>query len=99
VQVSLRLDISRNENLIANTALAVLSCSIAFGAYITGIFGMNLDQTIYLQPKKGSFVGVTVASFAVIVVIFVVVYGYFRHTGVIPRRTGFSTASQRLGRK
>ena len=35
-QVSLRLDTSRNELLIANTALSILACSIAFSAYITG---------------------------------------------------------------
>eukprot|EP01034_Spumella_vulgaris_P025879 gene25879-32385_t len=53
--VSLRLDTSRNELLIANTALAVLACSIGFSAYLTGVFGMNLDNTVYLQFVKGGF--------------------------------------------
>jgi hypothetical protein len=36
-KVSLRLDTSRNELLIANTALSIFACSIAFSAYITGV--------------------------------------------------------------
>lgn len=86
--VSLRLDTSRNELLIANTALAVLACSIAFGAYITGVFGMNLDQTIYLMPQPNSFVIVCTLSFAVIPIIFVVIYGYFSAAGILPVRIG-----------
>jgi len=35
--VSLRLDTARNQLLVANTAFAVLACSIATGSYITGM--------------------------------------------------------------
>jgi Mg2+ and Co2+ transporter CorA len=78
------LDTSRNELLIANTALAILSCSIAFGAYITGVFGMNLDNTVYLQPVHGGFAYITSGSFAIMFVIFALIYGYLRYAGILP---------------
>lgn len=53
--VSLRLDTSRNELLIVNTQMAVLACCIGFAAFITGAFGMNLDNTIYLQYVPNLF--------------------------------------------
>jgi len=83
---SLRLDTSRNELLVANTAFALLACCIAVGAYIAGIFGMNLDNTITIQPKSGSFAAVWSGSTAAIVVMFVVVYGYLEWAGILPQR-------------
>jgi len=47
--VSLRLDTARNELLVTNTMFGVLSSCIAFAAYFTGIFGMNLDNTNTIQ--------------------------------------------------
>lgn len=84
--VSLRLDTSRNELLIANTALAVLACSIGFGAYITGLFGMNLDNVVLIQPLQGSFVTVAVCSLAVIALLFVSILLYLRQSGMLPLR-------------
>ena len=52
---SLRLDSSRNQLMIVNAVLSVLTCIIGFCAYITGAFGMNLDQVYTLQPVKGVF--------------------------------------------
>lgn len=84
--VSLRLDTSRNELLIANTALTVLSCGIGFGAYISGVFGMNLDQTNYLQPRENSFLIVTILSFIGVVLVFIFGYGYLKMAGILPER-------------
>lgn len=95
--VLLRLDTSRNELLIANTALAVLACSIAFGGYIAGIFGMNLDNTIYLQPMDNSFVIVTVCSFGLIVIIFFLIMHYFSWSGIFPRRLSMQGTSSGTG--
>ena len=89
--MSLRLDTSRNELLIANTALTVLSCGIGFGAYVAGIFGMNLDQTIYLQPRQGSFVIVTILSFVGICLIFILGFGYLKWSNIIPNRVKLGT--------
>lgn len=71
---------------MANTVLSILGCAIGFGAYITGAFGMNLDQVYYLVPAHNSFVIVTCCSFAAIVLIFVCVYVYFARLGVFPSR-------------
>lgn len=84
--VSLRLDTSRNELLIANTALSVLACSIGFGGYLTGIFGMNLDNVETIQPVKYSFTIVCVVSFSVIVIIFFVTISYLQYSGTLPSR-------------
>lgn len=43
-QVLVRLNVSQNELLVANTVVTVLATSIGFGGYVAGIFGMNLDQ-------------------------------------------------------
>ena len=54
----LRLDTSRNELLVANTAIAVLGCCIGLGAYVSGIFGMNLDNTYTFQYIPVSYIAV-----------------------------------------
>lgn len=85
--VSLRLDTSRNELLIANTALTVLACSIGFSAYITGIFGMNLDNVNMYQNESGLFAAITTVTMALIVIIFCSIMFYLRKTGMIPTYT------------
>ncbi len=82
--VSLRLDTSRNELLIANTALSIFGCSIAFGAYITGAFGMNLDNVDSIQPVRYSFTYVCVFSLVGICIVFFSIYGYLRYSGILP---------------
>ena len=92
--VSLRLDTSRNELLIANTALAVLACSIGFGAFITGVFGMNLDNVEYLQPKQNLFAVVSVTSCALIGFLFVGIMTYLRKSGMMPAIPSRETRSR-----
>lgn len=84
--VLLRLDTSRNELLIANTALTLISVGVGFGAYVAGVFGMNLDQTIYLEPKKNSFVIITVLSLVGVCLVYLLGYGYLKMAGIIPER-------------
>lgn len=81
------MDTSRNDLLIATTALEVLACSIGFGAYITGAFGMNLDNTITLQGRQYSFMVVTVSSFIAIVMVFCIALSYLQRNGILPTRT------------
>lgn len=45
IQISTKLDSSQNEVMLAQFSLSILLCSIGFSVYISGIFGMNLDQT------------------------------------------------------
>jgi Mg2+ and Co2+ transporter CorA len=81
--VLMRLDTQRNELLTANTCLTILSCAVAFGAYFTGVFGMNLDNTELIQPVKGVFTTVFSSSFLIIFVLFFAMLAYFELTGVI----------------
>jgi hypothetical protein len=87
-QLSLRLDTSRNELLITNTVLAVLACCFGLGAYVTGIFGMNLDNTGRLQSTPHVFSSVIVTSlFCMCCLFFGLIYA-FRKTGVFPAKVG-----------
>eukprot|EP00600_Ochromonadales_sp_CCMP1393_P000073 CAMPEP_0174982286 /NCGR_PEP_ID=MMETSP0004_2-20121128/16409_1 /TAXON_ID=420556 /ORGANISM="Ochromonas sp., Strain CCMP1393" /LENGTH=824 /DNA_ID=CAMNT_0016234221 /DNA_START=61 /DNA_END=2535 /DNA_ORIENTATION=+ len=86
--VSLRLDTSRNELLIANTALAILGCCFGLGAYITGIFGMNLDNTDTIQNIPHLFESViAVCSVCMLGLFFFIVF-VFRRSGMFPYRFG-----------
>ena len=82
--VSLRLDTARNQLLVANTAFAVLACAISTGSYLTGAFGMNLDNTITIQNQKGSFSLVFGLSAGFIAFMFAVIIWYLRYTGILP---------------
>lgn len=85
--ISLRLDTSRNELLIANTAISILSVCIAFSAYITGIFGMNLDNTRYIQPTSGVFSTVFCVTAIFICVGSYSVFFYLRYCGILPKKS------------
>jgi hypothetical protein len=91
-QVLLRLDTSRNELLVANTAFALLACCVGFGGYIGGIFGMNLDQTIWLQEVDGVFIGVLVGSFWSMILLFCAIFGSLHYYGIIPKRVVYKTS-------
>ena len=85
--VTLRLDTARNQLLVANTGFAVLACAISCGSFITGAFGMNLDNTILLQNKPGLFNVVILSSVFGIIALFALVIWYLRYTGVLPSQT------------
>jgi len=84
--VALRLDTSRNELLIINTLLSGLACSIALGAYVTGVFGMNLDNVVTVQPMKNSFPMITMISFGTMLIAFSLLYVFFYYANVFPTR-------------
>lgn len=84
----LQLNYSQNEILILNTILTILACSISFGGYITGAFGMNLDNTETLQYKEHSFYYIFAASFCCICITFLVSLFYFRTKGILPTFVG-----------
>lgn len=47
--MSLRLDTSRNQLLIADTTVSIVSMGLGLGAYIVGMFGMNLKSDVEEQ--------------------------------------------------
>lgn len=85
--VLLRLDISRNELLVASTVLSVVACTIGFAGFITGAFGMNLDNSEELAPVKGLFGGVFGACLLLIVGLTGAILQYFRAKGILPTHT------------
>ena len=84
--MSLRLDTSRNELLIANTNLAILACCFGLGAFVSGIFGMNLDNTGKLQSTPDVFVTVIFSSLVAMGVMFVGLIVYFKRTKLFPAK-------------
>ena len=65
------VDTAKNDEqtvvLVVNTAVTILSACISFSGYVTGAFGMNLDQTVCpgeycLQTTAGTFQGVCVGT-------------------------------------
>jgi hypothetical protein len=64
----------------------VAAVCIGFSAYITGAFGMNLDNTARFQSSSGSFSMVFGLTILVLVMGISVVLGYFRWTGVLPKK-------------
>eukprot|EP01038_Epipyxis_sp_PR26KG_P011061 gene11061-14847_t len=82
----MRLDTARNELLVTNTVIAILAGCISFGALITAIFGMSIDNLNSLQPIDGLFEIIVGVSFSVIVVSFVVIVTYMKRVKIIPTR-------------
>jgi len=80
--VSLRLDTSRNRLLIADTTIAVVSCTVGIGAYFGQCFGMNFVSDIYDEP--GNFEAViSLISILIAIFSFITLY-YLRVAGVLP---------------
>jgi len=85
-QLSLRLDISRNELLVANSVLALAACCCGLGAYVTGVFGMNLDNTVTIQETPHLFYTVIGASTGVMMLVFAGMIALFKRNGTFPKR-------------
>lgn len=84
--MSLRLDTARNELLYANTNLAILACCFGLGAYVSGIFGMNLDNTQSLEHTPNVFYIVIAVSTTAMILLFVGIVCAFRASGMFPAR-------------
>jgi len=73
--------------------IAILSACVGFGAYITGVFGMNLDQVNFIIYVDGIFYGIFAASFALIFGLFFSVISYFKSIGVLPKSSSSTSAA------
>ena len=77
--IKLRLDIVRNRLLLANTIISLLGTNFACAAFLTGIFGMNLDnQGLNLF---------TIVSSTIVVFLLVMIAGslfYLQKSGALP---------------
>lgn len=72
----LKSSLLQSQYMLINMIISILTCVIGFCAYITGLFGMNLDNVQYIQPVNGVFNGVLIATilfipFATLVVLLI----------------------------
>lgn len=58
----LKSSLLQNQYMLINMIISILTCVIGFCAYITGLFGMNLDNVQYIQPVRGVFNGVLITT-------------------------------------
>ena len=89
--VSMRLDTSQNELLVVNTVVILLGACISFGSYMAGLFGQNLDNVTFLQPKTGSFALITICIVALCVLTFTLSVAYYNRNGLLPRKVRIKT--------
>jgi Mg2+ and Co2+ transporter CorA len=86
----LRLDVMRNQLLLANTLITIVAVNLAFGSFVSGIFGMNLDNTRNIEPMKDSFITVTVVTIAVMFIFTAISILILIRNGMLPMFTIFS---------
>ena len=82
--VMLRLDTSRNQLLIVDNVISVVTAALAFGSFIGSIFGMNFDSNIWKDPT--GFRSVTIITVIGMVIGTLVTIIYFQKTGIIPSK-------------
>lgn len=83
--VSLRLDTSRNELLITNTVVSVVSCTFAIGGYVGALFGMNLTNGFEDDPTSTFWtVSITTTILVVFATIFTILY--LKFSEILPSR-------------
>jgi len=93
--VSLRLDTSRNELLIANTAFSLRALCVGIGGWLAGVFGMNLDNAAAMESIPGLFFLIFFGTIGLVIMIYVGIYSYLTVSGVIPQKTVI-TSTKRL---
>ncbi len=90
VSVGIRLDASRNELLVATTIISVISCTISLAGFVTGAFGMNLDNSAEFEGIEGMFDAVVGLCVMFIVVLSSGVILFFEYKGWLPK-TSYSS--------
>jgi len=84
----------------ASPAPAPLSSCVCagVGTYVTGVFGMNLDNTVTIQHVYGVFEAVWVGSTFTIVALFCLIYWYLDYAKILPKRVVIPVHLQQGGR-
>ena len=82
--MKMKLDTTRNELLKTNMILTIISTNLTLGGFIAGIFGMNLDNTVYLQQAHNGFLIVTVATSGLVVLGIIFTILFFRYYKILP---------------
>jgi len=95
--VSLRLDTSRNQLLVADTTLSIAMLGVGLGSWVCGLFGMNLYSGV--ENKDHLFTPVAVLTIMMMMFVFIVILVYLRWTGVLPGTVGDTKAKELKQRK
>lgn len=82
--INMKLSTSCNELLFASTIMSVFGTVIGFGGYVTGAFGMNLDNTETIQTTPGWFAGVCSSTLFLIIFGSCVIIAIFYHFHYLP---------------
>lgn len=90
--VSLRLDTSRNELLVTNTILCIVSASIGFASYVSSLFGMSLDNTITVPFTEEIFITVSATTLVMIPMLSLGTLAYLKRHRILPTRAAAKTA-------
>lgn len=81
--LQLRLDTSRNQILVVEMIISVITCALSFGSFIGSMFGMNLPTKLYYgddTPFNVTFV----LTVLLMITGSVFTISYFLHAGIIP---------------
>jgi cytoskeletal protein RodZ len=79
------LEASRNELLVATTIISIISSTIGFAGFVTGAFGMNLDNTRKLESIDGFFAWVITLCVLFVILVSSGVILYFEKSGWLPK--------------
>jgi Mg2+ and Co2+ transporter CorA len=80
--VSLRLDTSRNQLLVADTVLSICTLAIGIGSFVGSIFGMNLHN--HVEDGTWQFMAVTWGTVGGIVMFVYLGIYICKRRGIIP---------------
>ena len=81
--ILLRLDVSRNALLVADTKLSVVNISLSLGSFIGSMFGMNLINH-FESTTNGFLIVFSLTGIISVIVTFVTIM-HFKKTNVIPK--------------
>jgi magnesium transporter len=81
--VVLKLDCSRNQLLVADTKLSVVSVSLALGSFISSMFGMNLIN--HFEGNTSGFIIVFGFTSILSIVVIIATILHFKRTNIIPK--------------
>mmetsp|Transcript_20599 Transcript_20599/g.29552 ORF Transcript_20599/g.29552 Transcript_20599/m.29552 type:complete len:560 (-) Transcript_20599:55-1734(-) len=82
--VSLRLDTSRNQLLVTNTTITVVSCTFAMGGFVGSIWGMNLKSG--LEESRNAFWIISGITIFVMILVTYITISYMKYAEIIPKR-------------
>ena len=82
--INMKLSTSCNELLFASTIMSVFGTVIGFGGYVTGAFGMNLDNTELIQTTPGWFAGICSSTLFLIIFGSLCIIAIFYHFRYLP---------------